>query len=759
MDSKYGHFSQQGEKFIITTPDIPRNWYNYFYNDNYITFTSQTGTGEGFFQDSMGRRIKTVKNRAVYIADGESFRNINGLPVEDAGEEYECTHAIGYTVIHTLKNGIASDYGLFVPDEADKTVGGELAWVTVKNCGNTKRTVKIISYIYNELDGGYALQGYNTGKAEGLDREAGGLVYTKKFNYEGENTEGAMFHLTDGKITGYDRAQNAFIGPYGNTVTPKALLKNGGCTNSDCINEKMCYALETEAELAPGEEKRVLFLTGVVIGSREQMLEYAKRFLAPGGFENEFSKMQRKYSELLGGVKIKTPDEKMDKLVNNWLTYLSNMGSRWARVRHNGYRDMVSDTECLAAFNPELAWERVKRILTYQYSNGYAPRTFLEGAIKDNNFSDCTVWLTFAVYYIINELGDLSLLDEMVSFNDKTEASVYEHIRRSVDFLYNFKGEHGLIKIWGGDWNDCMNRAGLEHRGVSIWLTMAWYRACKMFVELAEKCGKTEDAELFRARGEEMRQLVDKYGWDDEGYYIYAINDYGEKIGASECDEGKIYLNPQIWAIFSGIGLNGKGEQAFEKADRELQTELGCVCLKPAYTYENRHIGSMTNKAPGVQENGSVYLHTVAWKIAADAILGRRDLVEKDIISMLPFRNPVVAGRGEPYMLFNSYCGIETGYRYGTPGQSWRTASGQWFLKSVINYVFGLMPTHEGLTVNPCLPESWDKCSITKQFRKAVYNIEYAAGEDKKIEVDGNKINGNLLPYADGKTFEVKVTF
>ena len=126
---------------------------------------------------------------------------------------------------------------------------------------------------------------------------------------------------------------------------------------------------------------------------------------------------------------------------------------------------------------------------------------------------------------------------------------------------------------------------------------------------------------------------------------------------------------------------------------------------------------------------------------------------------MLPFRNPVVNGRGEPYMLFNSYSAKEAGYRYGTPGQSWRTASGQWFVKAMLNYVFGLMPTIEGLTIDPCLPQSWTSCHVEKRFRKAFYNISYVAGKEKGIVVDGKAIEGNLLPYEEGKTFDVVVTF
>lgn len=124
-----------------------------------------------------------------------------------------------------------------------------------------------------------------------------------------------------------------------------------------------------------------------------------------------------------------------DKLINGWMKYAADMGSRWARVRHNGYRDLTSDTECLACVNPRLAWERLKRILTYQYDTGYAPRTIIDGAIRDRKFADNTVWMTFAADTIVKELGDINLLNEEVEFNNGTKASVYEHLRRSVDFV------------------------------------------------------------------------------------------------------------------------------------------------------------------------------------------------------------------------------------------------------------------------------------------------------------------------------------
>ncbi len=756
INNPYGQFSVDGKEFIITEPDIPRNWYNYFFTDHYITFTSQVGTGEGFLQDEKGKRLKLVMKRAMYVSDGTDFWCANALPVESVDENYQCTHGLGYTKIKTSHNGIDSTYGMFVPNETDPYIGGEIYWLTLKNTSAEAKTLKAVCYVDPGTAGTYTLQGYSP-YAVHYSPALNGISYPKKIKWNGDNLSFISFLSCSQPVSGYDCAHNAFIGTYGDPAHPKAMMRNKGCTNSDCINERLCFALQSDVLLEPGEEKRVVFVCGIA-GSEEKVSDFCNRFATESAFDAELDAMHSRISKILQGTHMTSPDPEMNFLVNYWLKYLTNMGSRWARVRHNGYRDIVSDTECLAAFDPKLAWSRFKRILSYQYSNGFAPRTFIDGAIKDNNFADCTVWLTFTAYTIIMELGDLSLLDQSVKFNDGTEASVYEHLKRSVDFLYHFQGDHGLIRIWGGDWNDSIGRAGLEGNGVSIWLTMAWYRACRQLIELATLKEQHEDAEHFSALAEDMKKKVNVYGWDEEGYYIYGYNDKGEKIGAHESREGNIHLNPQVWSVLSGIGENDRALTAFDSAEKRLRFPVGCSVLHPPYTKYDDGLGEITTKAPGTLENGGVYLHTIAWKIAVDAMLGRRDLVEKDMITMLPFRNPVVANRAEPYILCNSYCAAESGYRHGTPGQSWRTASGQWFLKSVYQFVFGLHPRMEGLMIDPCLPLGWRECKIVRPFRQAIYQISYCTAEGKKgIEVNGTALEGKILPYKKGKIFRVTV--
>ena len=754
MFSPYGKFADGGRAFKINTPDLPRNWYNYMYTDSYITFTSQCGVGQGFLQDRLGNRLNLITARGMYAVTDDNAWSLCALPVYDKYDYYECEHRLGSTKITLEKYSVRSEYTLCVPNIDDKLTGIEMSSVKLTNTGSKAISIKLISYTENDLDGIYKLQGYNTMHAE-KDNTLNGLHFEVYKPFYGALREMAFFTACSEKVTGWDCAKNAFIGTYGSVADPKA-LHTGGCTNSECTAEKLGFAIQTVFTLDPGESKTVVFSCGLTEGNKNAV-KLADEWTNEAGFGKALKSIDTRTAERLGGVKLETPDENLNSLINYWLQYQTDLGSRWARVRHNGYRDIASDTECFATVNPALAWERIKRLLTYQYSNGYSPRTFIDGKICDNNFADCTVWLTFTVTSIIKELGKPELLKEEVEFNDGTSATVYEHLKRSVEFLYGFTGLHGLVQIWGGDWNDCMNTAGLQHKGVSIWLSIAWVRANRQFKELAQCLGNTQDAAACDEREAKMLPLIEKYGWDEKGgYYIYAYSDDDEKIGSSDCEEGAVFLNPQLWATLAGGLGYGHEEEALEHAYKLLDDPLGTRVSTPPYTQKSYKIGTIVEKAPGVQENGGVYLHSMCWKLAVDGIRKDSKNVRKDIDSIVPFRNEIVNGRAEPYIICNCYMGKETGYRYGTPGQSWRTASGQWFLKSMVNFVFGLTPDFNGLRLEPCLPEGWDEAHAVKQFRGYTYDIRYKRTGKAGITVNGKAIEGTLLPLENA---EVTVTF
>lgn len=752
---EYGFWAEDGKEYIITERKTPRHWYNYHYNNDYIAFSSQVGFGEGFCQDNLGKRIKLVMDRCAYICDKENktFHTLVGLPMREQFDLYECHHGLGYSTIICEKNGIRSEYTIFVPKDGMCEV-----WIVkVTNLRNDAADLSVVGYAATACDGGYTPQGYNNFSANyNSDCEAAVATVTSTF----DSKKLRFVHdymISSEKPIAYDTRKNAFIGVYDSKEEPDALVHNCGCTNSDTVTEKNCFALEVVCKLNSGESKTVAFSIGYA-----ENLDCIKKTNRNFNTEKAISMLEEVKAARLAeidGVFIKTPDQNLNLAFNSFYKYATNMGSRWARVRHNGYRDMASDTECLGAFNPELAWERFKRILTYQYASGYCPRTFIDGQIRPNRFSDCAVWITFTAYSIINELGDTSLLNEGVPFNDGTSASVFEHLRRAVEYLYNFQGMHGLIKIWGGDWNDSMNFAGLKEQGVSVWLSIAWVRANKQFISLCRMTGREDLIDIHEKMGADMLEKIQEYGWDGE-YYIAAINDKGEKIGSKESRGGNMYLNPQLWAVFAEILPENELQKLMQTVDQKLETPLGTLVNNPGYDELDDCVGSMTAQPKGTLINQAVYLHPMAWKLAVEGIMKRPEKVEETLKKILPWNHEYAPTCGEPYILYNFYHGPETEYRYGTPGQSWRTATTQWVTKALINFVFGLKPTQNGMIIDPCLPPEWENCSITKKFRKGTYEIHYhnSKNDEKRICVNGTAIDGNLLqPPKDGEILNIDV--
>ena len=749
---EYGHFENGGREFVVTCRKTPRHWHNYMYNDEYVAFFSQVGFGEGFAQDGLGRRIPLVKDRMLYVVNRDTgvWSSANGLPMRDAFDAYECRHGLGYTVLTAVKDGVRTELTFFVPEEGRR----ELWRVRAVNEGEKPARLSLIPFVDTDADDSYRPQAYNTDY--GNFDAAHGAVWGHFFQaYESDDPAPMYaYMLSDAEPASFCARRNAFIGVYGNKLCPEALEEKRGLRGEEVLGEKLCLALDIHADLQPGEEKAFT----VVIGAERTLSDLTAVRAMAAGSEGLLSAIREKRAEEISGLSITTPDARLNDAFNGFYQYATCMGSRWARVRHNGYRDMTSDTECLSSFNAELARARFRRILSYQYENGYAPRTFIGGRICDNNFSDCAVWIPFALDAILRETGDLSFLNEVVPFNSGAMGTVYEHARRSVEFLSGFTGPDGLVRIWGGDWNDCMNRAGLGGKGESVWLSIAWIRACKMLIRIARLSGHDADADALEPVLKQMNRAVDARGWDGE-WYLTAIDDEGRDIGSRENEEGKIFLIPQLWAVLADLDDKARVKTAMESANRLLEAPLGTRVSWPAYTHIDNRIGSVTQKSAGVHENGGIYLHTMAWRLAVDAMLGDAARVERDIRQIVPWDQTYAPTEGEPYMLFNSYFGDQTGYRYATPGQSWRTASTQWFVKAMTLYVFGLQPDIDGLHIHPCLPASWNACAATKKLRGCEYRVTYTRTGAFSVTADGERIpDGGALPLKPGRVVNVEVT-
>jgi cellobiose phosphorylase len=754
----FGRFSDDGREFVIATPRTPRHWYNYLWNDHFVSLFSQVAQGESLAQDSMGRRIELARSRMFFVQDRDTgaFWSAGALPVDDRFGSYSCTHGLGYSAIALQRDGLASTWRVFVPPEELC----EIWTLTIENRSSAPRRLRLVPYVDAALGGILKPQAYYLSPGI-FDDESQAAVLHSRAEFGG-STFAANYLMMDRAVTGYDTRHASFVG-YGTEQSPDA-LRRACLGHNDCVMEKGILALEATLELAPDERAVTNVIAGVAV-DRSDIMRMRERYLtrkpgtsrsAPGDPVEEASQeVRRRIDEELGPTSFRTGDRQLDLFASVWLKRQISLGTQWARVRHNGFRDYMQDIAALAHIAPETALVRLKRVLAFQYGNGYAPRTWLDGKILDRDFSDNHVWIPMTVHTLIMETGDAALLDMEVPFNNGTSASLYEHARRAVEFLWNDRALHDLCRIRSGDWNDCMERVGPKGEGTSVWLSMAWCLANDNLANLADVARRDEDAVEARLRGEEMKRLINECAWDGE-YYLRAFADNGEVIGSHSNDEGRLYLNAQTWAVLGDVAPDDRRLRAIESAERALERDIGIVTVEAPYSSYRPDIGSMSLKLPGVQENGGVYLHASAFKLVADCILKRHAKVEEAIRLLLPLDKGC-----EPYVFSNCYYAVENSYRYGTPGQSWGTGTAGWFYVALLNHVFGLKPTLPGLVIDPCLPPGWKTVSVHRRFRGADYDIHFDqnAGYERieSITVNGSSLDGALLPHEPGAQYDVRV--
>jgi len=756
-NDRLGHFDDAASEFVITTPDTPRDWYNYLWNAEYVALFSQSGQGESLTQDGVGRRIAAVASRQLFLRDRASgaFRTLNALPVDaprKMRQAYCCRHGLGYSVIEQAADGISSSLRCFVPPQG----ACEVWTVTLHNDGAKARAFDLFAFFGTTFDGVFKPQTYYqpTGR---FDKPHNAVVLFNPQHRFGAATSAFVFLTASRRISRYDCALSGFVG-HGTEQRPDAVVR-GACANTGALMEKCCCATELPLTLRPGASATINFLAGAGTDLRE-LARLRRSLFAAGAVEQACAKVKHTIAALLGDNRIATPDAQLNAFFHPWLKRQASLGVQWARVRHNGFRDQMQDIWAMASMNTREAEHQLARVLAFQHSDGHAPRTWLDGQILDKDFSDNHVWIAPAVHQLAMETGDLALLEQTIPFNDGSQASLYEHVKRAVGYSWSDRGLHGLLKIRSGDWNDCLNGLGPKGRGVSVWLSMAWLAANRQFAELAQRSGHARDAATARARGAEMKRLINRHAWDG-AWYLRAFHDDGRPLGSRQNRQGTMFLLPQAWAVISGAADDAQARLAMQSVDRLLECELGTRKVLNPFDHWDPSIGYSSIKLPGVHENGGVYLHANCFKLMADCMLKRPEHVAEALHKMLPFDHTFRTKTCEPYVFCNSYFATPGNYRYGSAGQSWGTGTAAWFYAVLLHHVFGLQATFDGLRVDPCLPPEWKQCVVRRSFRGAMYDVTFDQSAGRRtigrIVVNGKTLDTTLLPWRRGSTYTVTV--
>ena len=540
-------------------------------------------------------------------------------------------------------------------------------------------------------------------------------------------------------------------------------------SNEDCQYETMAAVMQYRLELNNGEEREFRFLFGPAKDEEEIKLlirRYGDNFEAAG----------REYSDYIGqgsGVlSISTPDAGFDNFVNNWLprqVYYHGITNRMCTDPQT--RNYIQDSMGMSYITPQTARDMLLFALGQQRENGEMPDGILlnpKAELKYINripHSDHCVWPPISLASYLDETGDYALLDKEITFNGcKKSASLSRHIDLAMDWLVNDRDERGLNYIRQGDWCDPMNMVGYKGKGVSGWLTMAASYALRSWAAICRDSGRQDAAEHYYAKAGEINAAINSRLWDGE-WYGRGITDDGVIFGVSSDREGKIFLNAQSWAILCGAADEDKRRKIMKSIVELLESPYGVEIMTPAYTAMREDIGRVTQKHPGVVENGSVYNHAAAFYIYALFTAGEKDNAFRLLRKMLPGENDEdIIRRGQlPVFIPNYYRGAFRQFPRdaGRSSQLFNTGSVSWYYRSLVDGLFGLRGTKAGLSVCPQLPSHWKEASLVRSFRGAKFHVKISRSADvREITVlcDGKPMNGTVLTdIAAGNNYNLTV--
>lgn len=754
---KNGYFIDHKKEYVITNHYPKRPLMNYLWNETTLVDIDQFGFGpSAIFDENRTRRnlYYVGDNRLIYIMNNDdktyyaANRNYNKLPFP----KWETHVGQGYSLFSSSYNGLDVDYTIFVPTE-----GYAECWeINLKNTADKTKDLSVYTMAHLTSNS----SNHKSYAITDFDDQFGGILGTSKgYDLETDFTE--CYMASDYPVESYEIATDKFIGYYNSAANPVA-LENGGVLSSSasCFENDQTYTLCHKIVLNPGEEKTIRLIVGIA-KSKEMAIEEKSRLLSKKSFDENRTELLKRVNQYDDQVTICTGDETIDRFVNIWLKRQIDLGKTWARCDVVGSRDTMQDVTAFVQLDTEISKEKIIYAMGFVRPNGNIMRSFIP--IMRHVAHDCSSWMITAVCQYIKESGDYAILDiDCPYFECDEHGTVLDHLMRAAYFLLDTLGEHGLT-LWGAcDWNDSLNNCGRKMRGESVWLSQASCKCTLEFAELLERINMSDKAKDILVKRASLMENILRYGWEKD-HFIYGFNDNGDKIGSYESIDGNNYLNPQTWAVLSEMLSNDKLNTLMDYVEDTLQCDFGYVQVDPPHIHHNDNIGRVTYFAPGCYENGSVYNHGCTFKIAADCMLGRGDEALKTVNYILPTNplNPSEKSGMEPYAISNQYLGPKAPARVGESPMHWITGTCGWLFRGIVEYMLGVQADYDGLRIVPAMPKVWKNASVHRIYRGCTYDITYtqnAYNGKVLITVDGNAIEGNLLPYfTDGIAHKVDV--
>lgn len=787
---QYGYFDDEKREYVITRPDTPRPWSNYLGSLDYGAIITNNAGGYSFYKSALSSRFLKLRPNSVpldqpgryfYLRDQDSgdYWSSSWQPVGKSLDSYEsvCRHGTAYTIITSTYSDITSESTYFVP------LGASFEYwkLSLKNNSTKKRNLKIYTYcefascwhMPNDLSN---LQ-YNQFIAKAIMSEEMLHIASHPYKkWDGKNLMGCdrtWMCVNGATLAGYETVRERFLGSVYNTYANPAKVADGNTSNFLAEGENPVGVLAFEMELEAGQEKTVVVQLG--LGSPESHgFSARKEYGSVTRCNEELEKLKSYWHNKLAGFTANTPNAEFNSMINVWGAYNALIAYTWSRhasLIYNGERDGLGFRDTVQDFLgalPHLKNEiqdRLELMLSGQLSTGGAipvikPFDHHPGSMpllsEEEYRSDDCLWFFNAIPEFVAESGNLDFYNKVIPFADRGEATVFGHLRRAIEFNLERSGANGLPCGLAADWNDCVK---MGHNGESIMVSFQLRLALDTYAKIARRLGKSNEAAWADAEKKKLDKNIDTAAWDGK-WYLWAIGDDGHRYGSEKETEGKIYINTQVWSVLSGAAPPDKAESAMEYLNKMLATPYGITLSAPPFTNTPPSVMGGVIYNHGIKENAGIFCHTQGWAVIAECLLGNGDRAWEYYNAYMPsaYNMRAEIRESEPYV----HCQTTYSTANRNAGKSrvpWLSGTASWSHHSAIQYILGIRPVmgetekEDGLLIDPCIPRAWTGFTATKTFHNKTINIEIKNPHSlckgvKALEIDGKKIEGNLIPLS-----------
>lgn len=788
---KYGYFDNENREYVITNPATPAPWVNYLGSPEYGAIISNNAGGYSFAKSGAnGRILRYVFNnfdqpgRYIYIRDDRSsdFWSASWQPAGKDLAQYksECRHGIGYTKISADYSDIHSEALYYVPlgksyevwalsvtnhsdHERNLTLSGYAEFTNHSNYEQDQVNLQYSLFISRTLFEGNRITQQIHGNLDAIPENE---------NVDEKNVTERFFGLAGAEVSSYCGDKNEFLGSYHGYGNPEGIVC-GDLGNKTSYNENSCGALSCKITLKAGETRTIAFLLGMKPSSEAAEVIRCYENPAPTVAE-ELEALKADWNSKLDNLKVSTPSPEFDTMINTWNAYNCFMTFIWSRaasffycgLRNGyGYRDTVQDIQGVIHLAPEMALEKIRFMLSAQVDNGgglplvkFTHNAGHEDTPDDASYvqetghpayrADDALWLFPTVYKYIAESGNLAFIDEVIPFANQDEATVYEHLKRALAFSMNHLGPHGLPAGLYADWNDCLR---LGKNGESSFVALQFYYAMTILKQFAVYKKDQTYADYLEEEQKKLGTLINNLCWNEDRF-IRGFTEAGEVIGKRTDPEANMWLNPQSWAVISGLATKQQAELSMENVRKRLNTEYGAILMDPPYHLHAFDGALAVIYNPGTKENAGIFSQSQGWLILAEALLGHGDQAFTYFMENAPSaqNDRAEIRKLEPYC-YGQFTEGKDSPHFGRSHVHWLTGTASTVMVGCVEGILGMRPDFGGLRIAPSIPADWDQFTIEKDFRGkhlhiVVENPEHVQSGCKALYVNEEKMEDNYIP-------------